>query len=103
MPQNSDASRSGPSGTAPDSPAACKFKKVLVDGLPPRKNAVDALMKSLEERGVLGPHQEEGHAERAVSRPAFEPAESRPQAVADSGALATILAFSSRRIMGTKK
>lgn len=98
----SDASRSEASGTASDSPAGCKFKKVLLAGLPPRKSAVEALMRSLEERGVLGP-QEEGHAERAVSRRAFETAESRPKAVADSDASAKVLAFSSHRNMGTNK
>lgn len=45
---HSDASRSGTFGTASDSPATCKFKKVLLYGLPPSKSEVEALMKSLE-------------------------------------------------------
>jgi hypothetical protein len=40
------------SGAAPDSPATCKFKKVLLSGLSPDKNEVEALMKSLEARGA---------------------------------------------------
>jgi hypothetical protein len=87
------ASQGEASRTAPDSPATCKFKKVRLAGLPPRKSAVEALMKSLAERGVLGPHKD-GHA---VSRRASETAESRPQAVAESDALGTVVAFSRHR------
>jgi hypothetical protein len=91
---NADANRSAASQTAPDAPATCKFKKVRLAGLPPRKSAVEALMKSLESRGVLGP---EGHTEREVSRRAPEAAASRPPAAVDSSASATILEFSSHR------
>ena len=45
---NIDASRSEPSGTAPEAPGTCKFKKVLLFGLPPTKGEVEALMKFLE-------------------------------------------------------
>lgn len=72
---DADASRNAPENT-PDSRAECRFKKVLVSGLPPSKKDVDSLMKSLEARGVLGPLEE---------------------AVAESGALATVLPFSSHR------
>ena len=71
------------SGSAPDPPAACGFKKVLLSGLPPRKSEVKALMKSLEGRGT--------------SRRALRMAESWLQPVADGDALASVLAFSSYR------
>ncbi|HEX5854956.1 MAG TPA: hypothetical protein VFZ57_04995 [Thermoanaerobaculia bacterium] len=93
---NADPSRSEASLTAPNSPARCRFKKVLLAGKPPRKSAVEALIKSLESRGVLGP-PEERLAERAASRRAPETAESGPEAVSESGALATVVAFSSPR------
>jgi hypothetical protein len=92
---NADASRSETSEKASKTSVTCKFKRVLLPGLPPRMNQVEALMKSLESRGVLGP-PEEGHAERAVSR-APETAESRPQPVYESGALATVLPFGPRK------
>ena len=44
---NADGSRSEPSETAPDAPATCRFKKVLLHGLPPGKSQVEALMKRL--------------------------------------------------------
>lgn len=69
-----------------DLPATCRFPKVLLSGLPPLRSEVDALFRSLDAR--------------CASDDAREAAESRPQAVAESGALATVLAFSSYRKRG---
>ena len=70
------------SGTAPDSLATCKFKKVRLSGLPPARSDVEALMKFLDVR--------------SDSCSAPETAESRPQ-ISDGDALATVLAFRSHR------
>jgi hypothetical protein len=69
-----------------DLPATCRFPKVLLSGLPPLRSEVDALLRSLDAR--------------CSSHDAREAAESRPQAVAESGALATVLTFSSHRKRG---
>ncbi|HEX5854955.1 MAG TPA: hypothetical protein VFZ57_04990 [Thermoanaerobaculia bacterium] len=45
---DADASRGGAFGIVSDAPGTCKFKKVLLFGLPPSKSEVEALMKSLE-------------------------------------------------------
>lgn len=89
------------SGGESEAPGTCKFKKTLLSGLPPRRSQVEALMKSLELRGVLGP-PEKGHAMPVASRGA-ETAEPRPQAAVESGALATVLAFSTPRKTGKDK
>lgn len=68
------------SGTAPDAPDTCRFRRVLLYGLPPSKSQVEALLKSLEARG-------------AWSR-AAETAESRPQAISPGDGLAKVITFS---------
>lgn len=90
-------SRGGASEAAPDSPAesACRCEKVPLSGRPPRKSEVEALMKRLEWRGVLGP--EKGTEEGAVPRRARETAEFHPQAVPDTNALAKVIPFKAVR------
>jgi len=79
-----------------DLPATCRFPKVLLFGLPPLRSEVDALLRSLDARSEVDALLRSLDA-RCASDDAREAAESRPQAVAESGALATVLAFSRHR------
>ena len=78
-----DAPKKETPGSAPDPLTACKFRKVRLSGILPSSREVEAMMNSLEARGA---------SHRVPESP-----ESRPQAVADGGALATVVSLSGQQ------